>query len=323
MRIVVLATALISLAVACSGCGGGGPAPRHGILFAHGILPVGGTIDGGSDIYVREPDGRLRRLVGTRDLRNEPSWSPDGRLIAFVGTACKGYVDCMMQRPLEVYVAHSDGSSQRQLTFPAGAEFRSESPTWSPNGSRIADLRELPNSSVIQIISVARGKTSLLRVHGLISQSAWGTPGIAYLTRESGSNDVFTIRIADPSTGRGRPFASPPIGYSVQTISWSTRAQLAALEASLAYESDLQRVAVYTGSGRRVARFEIPKRWVACGVTWSPDDTRLLLTVYRRGHFNAKPRQPTPQLYTVDPSGKNWQRLRLGLPLASCGVSWR
>jgi len=41
---------------------------------------------------------------------------------------------------------------------------------------------------------------------------------------------VSTIRIADPSTGRGRPFASPPIGYSAQRITWSTRAQLAALE---------------------------------------------------------------------------------------------
>lgn len=323
MKIVVLAAALISLAVACSGCGGGAPAPRHGILFAHGIVPVGGTTDGGSDIYVREPDGHLRRLVSTRDLRNEPSWSPDGRLIAFVGTACKGYVDCMMQRPLEVYVAHSDGHGQRQLTFPAGAEFRSEFPTWSPNGSSIAVLREFPNSSVVEIISAASGKTRLLHVHGLISQSAWGTPGIAYLTRQSGSNDVSAIRIADPGTGRGRPFASPTVGYSVQTISWSTRAELAALEASLAYESDKQRVAVYTGSGRPVARFEVPKQWIACGVTWSPDGTRLLLTVYRPGHFKAKTRQPTPQLYTVDPSGKHWQRLRLGLPLASCSVSWR
>lgn len=262
-----------------------------------------------------KPRARLRRLVSTRDLRNEPSWSPDGRLIAFVGTTCNGYVDCLMERPLEVYVANSDGSNQRQLTSSSGSDFRSEYPTWSPNGHSIAVLQEFPNSSVVEIISVASGKTKLLHVHGLINQPVWGKPGIAYLARSNrSSNASFTIRIADPSTGRGRPFASPPVGYSVQTISWSPRAELAALEAPLAYESNMQRVTVYTSSGRQAARFHVPRQWVACGITWSPNGTRLLLTVYRRGHINTKTRQPTPQLYTVDTNGQHWRRLRLGAP---------
>lgn len=323
MKIVVGATALITLAVVCSGCGGGAPAPRHGILFAHGIVPVGGTIDGGSDIYLQEPDGRLRRLVGTRDLRNEPAWSPNGRQIAFVGTACKGYVDCLMERPLEVYVVNSDGSRQRQLTSATGNDFRSEYPTWSPNGRSIAALHEFPNSSVVEVISVASRETRLLHVHGLITQLTWGRPGIAYLVRSSGTSYADTIRIADPKTGRGRPFASPGTGYAFQSIAWSNQGELAALEMGLAYESKAEAVATYTGTGGRVSRFRVPEQWVTCGITWSPSGKRLLLTVYRRGHINRKTRQPVPQLYTVDPNGRHWRRLRLGLSLTSCGVSWR
>ena len=323
MKIVVLAGALITLAVACSGCGGGAPAPRHGILFAHGIVPVGGTTNGGSDIYL-QADAKLRRLVSTRDLRNEPSWSPNGRLIAFVGTTCKGYVDCLMERPLEVYVANSDGSNQRQLTPSSASAFRSEYPTWAPNSSSIAVLQEFPNSSVVEIISVASGKTRLLHVHGLITQPAWGRPGIAYLARSNqSSNAPFTIRIADPRTGRGRPFASPTTGYGFQSLAWSSQGDLAALEAGLAYESKAEAVTTYTATGRRVSLFQVPEHWVTCGITWSPSGKRLLLTVYRRGRIRAKTRQPIPQLYTVNPNGQHWQRLRLGLPLASCGASWR
>ena len=322
MKIVVLAAALITLAVGCCGCGGGGAAPRHGILFAHGIVPVGGTTDGGSDIYL-QVGAHLTRLVTTRDLRNEPSWSPDGRLIAFVGTACKGYVDCLMERPLEVYVANSDGSNQRQLTPSSGSAFRSEYPTWSPDGGSIAVLQEFPNSSLVEIVSVANGKTRPLHVHGLITQAAWGRPGIAYLARSNGTSYADTIRIADPRTGRGRPFATPPTGYAVQSIAWSNQGDLAALEMGLAYESKAEAVTTYTATGRQISRFQVPEHWVTCGITWSPSGKRLLLTVYPRGRINAKTRQPVPQLYTADPNGQHWQRLRLGLPLASCGVSWR
>jgi hypothetical protein len=323
MKIAVLVGALITLTVACGGRGGGGPAPRHGILFAHGIVPVGGTIDGGGDIYLWRPGARPRRLMSTRDLRNEPSWSPDGRLIAFAGSTCKGYVDCLMQRPLDVFVANGDGSGQRQLTSSTGNDLRSEYPSWSPNGRSIAVLREFPNASLVEIVSVASGKTRLLHIHGLINQPAWGTPGIAYLARSQRSSSVgFTIRIADPRNGRGRPFASPTPGYGVQSIAWSKHGDLAALEAGLAYESHAEVVTTYTGSGRRVSQFHIPERWNACGITWSPTGMRLLLTLYRRGHINPKTRQPVPQLYTVDPSGKHWQHLPLGLALASCGVSW-
>jgi hypothetical protein len=104
-------------------------------------------------------------------------------------------------------------------------------------------------------------------------------------------------------------------------IAWSSRAKLAALEGSL--EGAAQHVTVYSRTGRQVGGFQVPKQLTTCGLAWSPHGTRLLLTAYQRGQITPKTRQPIPQLYTVDPSGKHWQRLPLDLGLTSCNVNWR
>ena len=155
-----------------------------------------------------------------------------------------------------------------------------------------------------------------------------GKPGIVYLNRSKRSSSApFTIRIADPTTGSGRPFASPVAGDTFQLMAWSSRTELAALESSSEYDglygARAQRVTIYSGTGRRLGRFQVPKQWITCGLAWSPHGTRPLLTAYRGGQINPKTRQPKPQLYTVDPSGQHWQRLPLGLGLDSCNVSWR
>lgn len=73
--------ALITLLVACSGCGGGAE-PRHGIVLAHTTNRIGGTLSGGGDFYLWQPGAKPRRLMNSRDLLNEPAWSPSGKQIA-------------------------------------------------------------------------------------------------------------------------------------------------------------------------------------------------------------------------------------------------
>jgi Tol biopolymer transport system component len=120
-------------------------------------------------IWVIGVDGsNLRRI--TAEFATAPAWSPDGTQIAYLRTAGAiavvaadgantrqvtfpptGYVDerpswspdgstlVFARRPTfgnsaELFVAHADGTGERQLTFTGGA---SRFPAWSPDGTQI------------------------------------------------------------------------------------------------------------------------------------------------------------------------------------------
>jgi Tol biopolymer transport system component len=76
-----------------------------------------------SFLYLMNADGASERLLGATLLPGSlPTWSPDGKRIAFTG-----YLD----GKVEVFVVDVDGSNLRQLTDAAG---RDGLPSWSPDG---------------------------------------------------------------------------------------------------------------------------------------------------------------------------------------------
>jgi TolB protein len=93
-------------------------------------------------VYVMDADGKhARKLV---DEAVEPDWSPDGTRIALasyrdrVGQTC--FHECSPNS--ELYVVDADGGHLRRLTTSLANE---ASPTWSPDGKRIAFVSDRSN----------------------------------------------------------------------------------------------------------------------------------------------------------------------------------
>jgi TolB protein len=86
-------------------------------------------------VYVMDADGKHAR--GLVDEALEPDWSPDGRRLAVasyrdrLGRTC--FHECSLNS--EIYVVDADGGHLRRLTTNVAND---ASPTWSPDGRRIA-----------------------------------------------------------------------------------------------------------------------------------------------------------------------------------------
>jgi Tol biopolymer transport system component len=91
-----------------------------------------------SDIFVIHPDGtRLRQL--TRDATDEgsPTWSPDGRSLAFIATTWQLTTSQSIAKSA-ITVMAANGSKRRVLFRAQGHQLPLYDLAWSPNGRRIA-----------------------------------------------------------------------------------------------------------------------------------------------------------------------------------------
>lgn len=129
----------------------------------------------------------MRNLTDTPANEREPTWSPDGKHIAFV-------TDQDGQR--EIYVRDIDGSSLLNLTRHRAEDF---SPAWSPDGKQIAFVSDRARNYEIFVMDADTGDNVRNVSHNRAEEwsPAWSPDGknLTFISDQTGSYQVYLLTL--------------------------------------------------------------------------------------------------------------------------------
>jgi Tol biopolymer transport system component/DNA-binding winged helix-turn-helix (wHTH) protein len=223
----------------------------------------------------------------------QPSFSPDGTHVAFSWDGPDG-------RNADIYVKRIGPGDPVRLTTDSARDFN---PGWSPDGSRIAALRDVGRELAVLLIPAAGGPqrevtridvsdknpgSATCRAYGCYYEStlAWSPEGnFLFTSSKPGRDSSLVIIRINVETGEEQPITRPPPGTTdlYPAVSPDGRA-LAFLRASGFARSDIWVVslsagAIPEGSPRRLTADGADARSLA----WTPDGRELIFSSDRRG----------------------------------------
>jgi RTX calcium-binding nonapeptide repeat (4 copies)/WD40-like Beta Propeller Repeat len=230
--------------------------------------------------YVIDADGGAPR--GMR-FGERPSWSPDGRRLAFSGN---------------LTIVNVDGSASEELR-----RYPSRHPTWSPDGRFIAFGGGSEHQDVYRIGSDGFGETNLTNTPGQNESNPSWSPRGDLIAFAFGQASNLAVMGPDGSGRRTVYTGRPPESETV----WSPDGtSLAFLTRSGLYSMELVVVDVATASSRVLAGGSL----VYGDPSWSPDSGRISFN----RHIAGTP--PIHTMRTIRIDGTDEQNLGPGADLA-------
>ena len=293
------------------------------IAFTFGLGRIHAMRADGSG-RVRLTSGRADPFAGTGDA--EPAWSPDGTTLAFARTVRISFEDYRSQ----IYLLGPDGGRPRAIT--TGVDGVSVSgPAWSPDGRRIAFVRDTDAESSIVVADIDGGGERVLRsepydVEGArnhLWQPAWSPDGtrIAYTLRRLDRRHHFRPSLYVMSADGGRPqllardagdAAWSPGGHRIAFVSVRDRNGETCYD-QCSYHGELY---VMDADGTNAVRLT-RDRGDETSPTWSPDGRRIAFASDRN-----YPDGAGQEIYSIRPDGSCLTWLTNGSP-DSREPAWR
>jgi TolB protein len=188
--------------------------------YATAVSPDGRTLvftrntDEGAHLYAYNLAEHccLQRLTAGRFSDNlSPTFSPDGRRIAFVSTRAGSP---------QIYVMSADGTDQQLFApFDYGVTGSSYAPEWSPDGLHLAFHRDVAGAYQVFVMDVASRTVRQLTSEGSNEDPTWAPDGrhLAFASTRTGARQIWVM---DLDTGRVRQLTRQE---GARLPSWSPR----------------------------------------------------------------------------------------------------
>jgi beta-lactam-binding protein with PASTA domain len=245
------------------------------------------AFDDGKDVLTMGATGGtpLDRAAASGDVETQPSWSPDGSLIAYRRTSAGTANPLLPSSPARIWVVSPADAMADPITDEG---FDDRRPAFAPGGDVVAFVSNRPDGGrdfdlCFQRMDAASLAPACVRSPDLsVSRPAWSPDGRAilvdservggdrselamYVSRRAGSDRPadWSLRAAiAPRVHASRP------GDQVRTVAWSPDGKLVAFSAN--WGGGVFRLFIASvGDGYRIGKPVAVGRIAACEVSWS------------------------------------------------------
>ena len=265
------------------------------------------------EIYVMEVDGNnQRRLTNNPNFDISPSWSPDGKRIAFMSDR-DGHVDILGGLlNFEIYVMDADGGNPQNLTNNPNDD---SSPSWSPDGKRIVFSSDRDGNREgnrenyeIYVMEVDGNNQQRLTDNDFYDRHpSWSPDGkrIAFMSRRDGHfigefGLSYEIYVMDADGGNEQRLTENR--KSDSSPSWSPDGKWIVFSADRKGDDVNYEIYVMDADGGNLRRLT-NNRVDDVSPSWSSDGKRIVFS------SNTDGKHENYEIYVMDNDGGNQQKL--------------